>query len=160
MGSIDGQGVLPVWRWSWDDAIDLTDASGWALMTENGFGSVIAFIAGPGRFGRRPANDEGRTVRIIEERPDGSSVEYTRPFTSEDRDSIEESAGWYIADWGMPPRPAGFDWFVRLPAGETDAAAFERRLTGRMIDLAQFQELPGTVVAAELYRGIDDPPVD
>lgn len=128
-------------------------------MAENGFGSAIAFIAGPPNFGRRPADDSGRTVHVALEHPDGSSEEFDRPFTADDRASVDEAAGWYLADWGMPPRPSGFDWFVRMPEGVTDAVAFELALTGRMIELAQFQELPGTVVAAELYRGLHpDPP--
>jgi hypothetical protein len=47
--------------------------------------------------------------------PDGS--ERSEPFvlTDADLDSIDDDIDSYLADAGLPPRPRGYDWFIRRP---------------------------------------------
>jgi len=145
----------PTLRWSygWEAAVDLDHgASGWAEVGENGFGSAMAFLAGPRRFGRRPADDSLRRVRVIEEREEGE-LRYELPFTAADRASLDADVDWYLGEWSIPPRPSGYDWFLAVPPGE-DGERFVIRIENRFIRIAQIQEWPQELVVAELYRDV------
>ena len=43
--------------------------------------------------------------------------ERLEPFvlTEADLDSIDDDIDSYLADAGLPPRPRGYDWFIRRP---------------------------------------------
>ena len=140
------------WSYGWEAAVELDDgASGWAEVPDNGFECAMAFLAGPGRFGRRPTDDSLRRVRVIEERDEGE-LRYELPFTPDDRAIVDDAVDSYLAEWNIPPRPSGFDWFVAVPRGE-DGEAFVTRIENRFIRIAQMEEWPQEAVVAELYRG-------
>jgi hypothetical protein len=140
------------WSYGWEAAVDLgNDAIGWAEVPDNGFECAMAFLAGPGRFGRRPTDDSLRHVTIVAEHPDGTSRTWDEPFTVEDRRKVDEAVDSYLAEWNIPPRPTGYDWFVAVPPGE-DADAFVTRIENRFIRIAQMEEWPQEAVVTELYR--------
>ena len=140
------------WSYGWEAAVDIPDgATGWAEVADNGFECAMAFLAGPGRFGRRPTDDSLRHVTVVAEHPDGSSERWEEPWTAEVRASGDAGVDWYLGEWNIPPRPSGYDWFVAVPPGE-DGAAFAIRIENRFIRIAQLEEWPQEAVVAELYR--------
>lgn len=55
-------------------------------------------------------------MTVLMER-DGSSMRSEAPFTPADRAIIENSIDEYLAEAGIPARPRGWDWLIRLPNG-------------------------------------------
>jgi hypothetical protein len=53
---------------SWDEVQPLEDPAGWAEVTENGWGMLLAWVAGPENTRRGPTTDDVRTVRTTLER--------------------------------------------------------------------------------------------
>lgn len=90
--------------------------AGWILATENGWGALAVWAAGDGNFIRVPVADRARQGDVVHRRPDG--IERTEVFTLTEADlaSIDDDIDAYLADAGLPPRPRGYDWFIRRPA--------------------------------------------
>lgn len=88
---------------------------GWILAVENGWGAMVVWAAGQGNFVRVPAAVGDRHGIIVHRLPDGS--EQREPFALSDADlaAIDDDIDAYIADAGLPPRPRGYDWFIRRP---------------------------------------------
>ncbi|NEM90311.1 DUF5956 family protein [Galbitalea soli] len=82
---------------SWDAIPNLVDTKGWVALGESEFDALIAWTAGPENVGRVA------TEAAPEPEPGDGRV---------DR---------YLADAGIPPRPRGFVWYLRVPP-ETPAA--------------------------------------
>lgn len=111
--------MLTHWNdWNdWNDFRTLEDPAGWAELEENGWGTLLAWAARPENTGRFPATDEGRTVRVECERGGVIAGPWLEAFTPEDRDGIEQDINFFITDAGVPARPRGFTWFLRVPSG-------------------------------------------
>ena len=141
------------WSYGWEASVELgADTGGWAEVPDNGFECAMAFLAGPGRFGRRPTDDSLRHVTVVAEHPDGTEQRWEEPFTADDRASVDAAVDSYLGEWGIPPRPSGYDWFLAVPAGE-NGEAFVTRIENRFIRIAQMEQWPQQDVVAELYRG-------
>jgi hypothetical protein len=110
LAAIDANGTGRLW----DEAPLLPDTVGWVELEENGWGSLKAWAAGPGRVGRMPQDDSSRRVKVSCE-TGGVITSRDEPFTPADRAGLEDSINRYLADAGVPPRPVGFTWFLRLP---------------------------------------------
>lgn len=89
---------------------------GWELLPENGWFAMMCWVAGAANLRRFPGSDEGRSVRVTMV---VSKAECSRrePFSADDRADVEEAINGYLAATGIPPRPPGFDWFLRVPVG-------------------------------------------
>jgi hypothetical protein len=89
--------------------------SGWIRAMENGWGALAVWAAGHGNFVRVPAAAGDRYGMAVHRLPDGS--ERSEPFvlTQADLESIDDDIDSYLADAGLPPRPRGYDWFIRRP---------------------------------------------
>lgn len=98
----------------WDDFESLDEPAGWAEVSENGWGAMLAWAAGPENTCRQPATDDGRTTRTTVERPGRPPEHSTEPFTEADRDQIEEGINTYLEAAGVPPRPPGYTWYIRV----------------------------------------------
>lgn len=87
----------------------------WIPATENGWGALAVWAAGAGNFVRVPVADRARRGIVVHRRPDG--IERTEVFTLTEADltSIEDDIDTYLADAELPPRPRGYDWFIRRP---------------------------------------------
>ena len=89
----------------------------WILATENGWGALIAWAAGPGNVARIFAASGDRNGSIARRLPGGEEQRQQFLLTEADLSSIDDDIEAYLADAGIPPRPRGFDWFIRRPSG-------------------------------------------
>ena len=89
--------------------------AGWILATENGWGALVVWAAGQGNFVRVRAAAGERYGTVVHRLQNGS--ERLEPFvlTEPDLESIDDDIDSYLADAGLPPRPRGYDWFIRRP---------------------------------------------
>ena len=100
----------------WDEVKLKKAKQGWELLPENGWFALMAWTAGPENLSRAGQCDEGRTVRVARVQ-DGVDSHTVAPFTVQDRCSVDESVNEFLLEAGVPARPSGFDWFLRVPQG-------------------------------------------
>jgi hypothetical protein len=67
-------------------------------------------------------------VKVRCEKSDGAVISWEEPISEDDIRAIEDDIDAYLRDAGLPPRPRGNRWFLRLPesldmAGVDDAAS-------------------------------------
>lgn len=100
----------------WDCSEHSESPQGWILSPENGWGALVVWAAGPGNFVRVRRATHDRYGSAFRRLPDGS--ERSEPFllTGADLASIADDIDSYLDDAGLPPRPRGFDWFIRPPS--------------------------------------------
>lgn len=100
----------------WDQVQDKSSGAGWELLPETGWFALLAWAAGPENVGRATQSDASRTVRrtLLQDGVESRSVE---PFMDTDRLMVDEVVNTFLLDAGVPARPAGFDWFLRVPEG-------------------------------------------
>lgn len=115
---------------SWD-VPPLEAESGWVEVSENGWGALIAWAAGPENLRRTPRSDEGRTVRASCT-TGGTTREWTEPFTAEDRRSVDDSINEFLLDAAIPAQPPGYVWFIRVPPHFSSADAFLGAVNAKM----------------------------
>lgn len=98
--------------------------AGWIVATENGWGALAVWAAGDGNFVRVRTAARQRHGIVVQSRSDGSEQHERFALTSADLKSIDDDIDSYLADAGLPPRPRGYDWFIRrptrMPVGEDD----------------------------------------
>lgn len=130
----------------WSDVQELEPSALWAELPENGWGALIGWAAGKGNLRRNHSSDAGRTVTGYTERA-GVREEFEEPFTAADRQIVDDDINKYLRDAGLPPRPPGYVWMIRVPAGHISPEAF---LAG--VDTAILQAAEGTVDPKHLRR--------
>ncbi|MFI6819792.1 DUF5956 family protein [Micromonospora sp. NPDC050187] len=103
----------------WDDVPVLDDppGDGYYELTENGWGAIIGWFSGVGRMVRCPDRLPHRYTEVCIDRY--GTRERTVARSAEDQQMIDDSINEYLGDAGIPARPAGFRWFLRLPTGYT-----------------------------------------
>jgi hypothetical protein len=108
-----------------DDVWECTELSeppqDWIVATENGWGALVLWAAGPGNFVRvRTAAHDRIVLRLP------GSGEQGKPFrlTQGDLSSIDDDIDAYLAEAGILPRLRGFDWFIRRPCKDLDDERF------------------------------------
>jgi hypothetical protein len=67
-------------------------------------------VATPDRVRREPVVHSGA------EAEDGTVVYRKVPFSAEDQDEIDDDLDRELRMVGLPPRPRGYDWYLRLDA--------------------------------------------
>lgn len=134
---------------------------GWIELSENGWGAVIAWLAGPENVVRKPVGQRKDLVRETCTAADGSTRTWTEPITEADVRGIEDDIDFYLADAGLPPRPRGFHWFLGLPAAVPDEQDFWRRIhEADSGDSAGHPDLVREVAAVgEIIKGLYAQPV-
>lgn len=104
----------------------------WAELAETGWDAVIAWSAGAENLGRLLSSDVGRTVSVVCTR--GGVVERSEEaFTEKDRQVVDEDVDEYLAAAGIPPRPRGYRWFLRVPSAYHSGDAFLEDVYGAVI---------------------------
>lgn len=107
--------------WEWIEVTRPTDE--WAELDETGWDALIAWSAGPHNLGRLLNSDADRTVSVTCARG-GVIEQFEEAFTEDDRRTVDDSIDEYLADAGIPPRPRGYRWFIRVPSAYSSAEAF------------------------------------
>lgn len=97
----------------------------WILATENGWGALVVWAAGPGNFVRVRPPSSDRFGSIVRRLPGGEKERAPFRLTEADLSSIDDDIDSYLDEAGIPPRPRGFDWFIRRPTNDdTDDETF------------------------------------
>lgn len=112
----------------WDSYPVGTRHPGWIELSENGWGAIAAWFAGPRNVIREPMGERTDVVKVTCEMADGTSSSRTEPITEADVRDIEDVIESYLLDSGLPARPRGYRWFMRLPAAVKDEREFWRHL--------------------------------
>jgi hypothetical protein len=101
----------------WDDVPTLADppADGYYELTDNGLGALIGWLSGAGRLVRCPDRLPHMTIEVCTSPAGDTSA--TRPRSAEDQQVIDDGVNDYLRDAGIPDRPSGYRWFLRLPEG-------------------------------------------
>jgi hypothetical protein len=84
---------------------------------DNGWFQLVAWFAGPRNVVRAHDDRAAHTVRVTTHDRAGGATTTTAPRTEADQDIIEETVNEYLAEAGVPARPRGFSWHLRVPAG-------------------------------------------
>jgi hypothetical protein len=102
------------------DAHELAEGEpGWHEVTENGWGAIKLWCAGPENRGRISREGDRPPVIVTVERGESVSTLET-PFTAYDLDVVDSGIDNFLEDADLPPLPPlprGYRWFVRIPAG-------------------------------------------
>ncbi|MFF2317376.1 DUF5956 family protein [Arthrobacter sp. NPDC058097] len=83
-------------------------------LPENGWGALMGWAAGKENVRRRPASDAGRTLTGYTEHA-GQQQRFEGPFTSADRQHVDDDIDTYLRGAGVPSRPRGYVWMIRVP---------------------------------------------
>ena len=135
--------------------------AGWILATENGWGALAVWAAGAGNFVRVPIAGRERHGVVVDRRADGSERRELFVLTEADLTSIDDDIDTYLADAALPPRPRGYDWFIRRPTsasvGEDDFwgalwAAATAELSGDAVHPLTVKG-PARAALARMYSG-------
>jgi hypothetical protein len=127
---------------SWSDfsTVDKRpDAATHQLLDENTWNLFVAWTAGPQWVVATP--DRVTPEPVIEsgeEKRDGTVDYWERPFSSEDQQESDDDVDATLATVGLPPRPRGYDWYLKLTASQ------ERVFSDRYGDRVE-HGLPGTM---------------
>lgn len=135
------------------DLSDSSPAASWVELPENGWGALIGWAAGEENCRRFPASDAGRTVTVYTETAGRQQIE-EEPFTAEDRHAIDTDIDAYLADAGLPRRPRGCRWMIRVPDGLTGGetlAAIDAAILKAAGDMVHPKQL--RPVIAEVLQG-------
>jgi hypothetical protein len=101
-----------------------TRPSGWIELTENGWCAIASWFTGPKNVIREPMGKRTDLVRVTCERAGGTATSWTETITEAEIEEIENDIDEYLADSGLPSRPRGYRWFLRLPSGVNDEDDF------------------------------------
>ncbi|MFC8039455.1 DUF5956 family protein [Paenarthrobacter sp. NPDC057355] len=90
----------------------------WIFATENGWGALVLWAVGPGNFVRVRRGPRERFGSVVH--PLAGVGKGTQQFRLSEADStsIDEDIDAYLSDASIPPRPRGFDWFIRRPSNK------------------------------------------
>lgn len=100
----------------WEDVPPLVgDGKGWVEVTNNGWGALVVWAAGLEHTRRKPGNPYQGSVAETRTTAGLTTMRYS-PVTQEDIRAADDDIDAYLADAGIPPRPRGQVWFLRLPS--------------------------------------------
>ena len=107
----------------WSDVQEAEPSASWVELPENGWGALMGWAAGTENLRRHLSSDAGRTVTGYTEHA-GERQYFEEPFTAADRQGVDDDINAYLQDAGLPPRPSGFAWLIRVPDGHASPDAF------------------------------------
>jgi hypothetical protein len=73
---------------------------------------------------REAMGERADLVKVICESAGGATSSLTETITGEEVQDIENGIDSYLLDSGLPARPHGYRWFLRLPAVVNDEQEF------------------------------------
>ncbi|WP_051441483.1 DUF5956 family protein [Arthrobacter sp. H14] len=142
----------------WDE-VRAGDCPGeWVIVTDNGWGALVAWSAGQANLCRQPSGPQsGRTK--VQELKDGVLREREEPLTGQDREEIEAEIDSYLSDAGVPPMPRGYVWFIRRPDHIPSDEEFWRSINRAVAERTPVTATPADLtpelagIMADLYAG-------
>jgi hypothetical protein len=102
----------------WNDFSTTPSPTGFVLLPENGWETLVLAVAGPGRGVRNTKRNVQKEVSVVTTAA-GSTTTKSVPFTDQDQEIIDDFLDEYLVAAGFGPRPRGYDWYLRLPKGIT-----------------------------------------
>ncbi|MET3934890.1 hypothetical protein ABIE00_002936 [Arthrobacter sp. OAP107] len=123
----------------WSDVPEAGPSASWVKLAENGWGALMAWAAGEDNLRRHPSSDAGRTVTGYTEGA-GERTPFEEPFTSADRQGVDDDFDMYLREADLPPRPRGYVWMIRVPDSHASPETFLED-----VDAAVLRAADGTV---------------
>lgn len=96
----------------------------WIVATENGWGALVLWAAGPGNFVKVRTAAHDRSGLIVRRLQGGGEQRMPFSLTKADLSSIDDDIDVYLAGADILPRPRGYDWFIRRPSKDLDDETF------------------------------------
>ncbi|MFK0039709.1 DUF5956 family protein [Paenarthrobacter sp. NPDC090517] len=78
---------------------------------------MVIWAAGPDNLARVSPPSSERFGSLLRRLP-GEEEQQQFKLTEADLSSIDDDIDAYLAEAGIPPRPRGFDWFIRRPSND------------------------------------------
>ncbi len=103
---------------------------GWIELSENGWGAIVSWFAGPDNVRREPMAERCARLRVTCELAGSTTQSWTEAITTADVQEIEDDIDDYLRDSKLPARPRGYRWFTRLP----DRIRTEQDFWGRLVE--------------------------
>jgi hypothetical protein len=128
----------------WNNVREADPSDSWAELAENGWGALMGWAAGKENLRCHLSSDEGRTVTGSIERR-GVKQFFEEPFTAADRQDVDDDIDGFLKDAGLPPRPRGYVWMIRVPGAYASPEAFIEA-----VDLEILKAARGLVYPADL----------
>ncbi|GEN81208.1 DUF5956 family protein [Actinotalea fermentans] len=99
---------------TWHEVLMTTASTGghWVRVPDNGWGALIAYLAGPGRV--RTVARRYNDVRVVTVH-DGVRTEHSEEITPEDVRGIERDIASYVAERAAPAPPPGVSFEILIP---------------------------------------------
>jgi hypothetical protein len=91
--------------------------------------AIFMWAAGPNRVVATKDQTTREPVRHVHANPDGSLVHRDVPFTSSDQSDVDDDLDEVLGHVGLPPRPRGFDWYLRIDSNQLERIS---RIGGRV----------------------------
>lgn len=113
---------------SWQDRARSPDPDGWLPLEDNTWDALIAAVSVPDNIARSPRYGAHEAQEII--------------------DALTDD---YLAEAGFPPRPRGFDWFIRAAPAFGNISELHSR-----VNVFLFEFHPQSRLPEELREGIRD----
>ncbi|WP_185995542.1 DUF5956 family protein [Nocardioides campestrisoli] len=137
---------------SWDD-VPLLDGppteappgERWQPVDEYGPGVLVLWCL-RARAASAPLGES--PVTQVTEEVGGMSRSWSRPRSAREQAEVDQDVDELLVDAGLPPRPAGRQWFLRLPAALDLAASVSRWSRGVDRLLEGRERSPATEVEA------------
>ena len=106
---------------NWDDVqvspeAPLTAAGDRVELPESGWGALVGWTAGLDRMVRCLDRLDRHMTVVTTTSPAGDDRQ-TRPRTAAEQADLDADINTYLRDAGIPARPSGYRWFLRLPPG-------------------------------------------
>jgi hypothetical protein len=102
-------------QWSSFPAGDATEAPEKCILPDTGWGALVAWYAGPTRVVRTPEKRVGQVAVERVNRRQRVVHRSVEPLSPRESAGIDDDIDGYLGDAGVPPRPRGFRWVLRLP---------------------------------------------
>ncbi|MHA7209573.1 DUF5956 family protein [Arthrobacter sp. MDT1-65] len=83
--------------------------------TVNGWGALVAWVAGPANTARQSVAVRDRHTEVLV-MTDGTFLHQPSMLSDDDLDSIDDDIDAHLAAAGVRPLPRGYIWFIRRPA--------------------------------------------
>lgn len=91
-------------------------------VTENGYGMLLAWIAGPNRCARVAVDRQHYiTVVTTTNNTNGETTVSPHPRSDEDQRDVDEAIASYLNRFNIPPPPSSYEWYVKGLLGDQPA---------------------------------------